>query len=132
MSLQRRRERFKIIHAWKILNNEAPNDIDMKFHEHIRLGTRARIPQFNTRAQRSVSTHYDNSFGVKGARLWNLLPKSVNKQDTLESFKVALGTFLDSFPDKPPVPGYVTTNTNSLLDWSGERGVRTLDAVVQL
>ena len=74
-------------------------------------------------------TSYENSFGVKAAKLWNILPKAVNMTDELESFKVTLGSFLATFPDKPPVTGYTTTNTNySLLDLSKGRGERTLDA----
>ena len=36
-SLQRRRERFQIIHTWKIYKKLAPNDLNLKFHNH-RLG----------------------------------------------------------------------------------------------
>ena len=50
------------------------------------------------------------------------LPKNVNQQKTLDGFKIALGTFLKQFPDTPPVRGYTTANTNSLLDWSRDRG----------
>ena len=44
MSLQRRQERYIIIHVWKTLHELAPNDIGILFYEHIRLGTRCRIP----------------------------------------------------------------------------------------
>ena len=44
MSLQRRRERYITIHVWKTLHELAPNDIGIIFYEHIRLGTRCRIP----------------------------------------------------------------------------------------
>ena len=44
MSLQRRRERYIIIHVWKTLHELAPNYIGILFYEHIRLGTRCRIP----------------------------------------------------------------------------------------
>ena len=43
-SLQRRRERFCIIHAWKILHGIAPNNILMSSHDNPRLGTVADIP----------------------------------------------------------------------------------------
>ena len=122
MSLQRRRERYTIIHTWKILQERAPNSTSLDFYDHVRLGVRAKIKAFNHKAQRSVSTAYDNSFGVKAARLWNLFPKQVNSQPTLDAFKVALGDFLTHYPDKPPVPGYTPPNSNSLLDWSCERG----------
>ena len=132
MSLQRRRERYKIIHVWEILHDEAPNNIVMTFYEHKRLGTKVQIPQLNNQAQRSLSTHYDNSFGVKAGQLWNLLPKAANEKDTLPCFKVELDAFLRSFPDTPPVSGYIATNKNSLLDWNRERGGHTLDAVVPM
>lgn len=122
LSLQRRRERYMIIHVWKIVNDLAPNDIDMIFQAEQRHGIRASVPVFKTAAQKSVSSHYDNSFGVKAARLWNILPKDVNGKTNLESFKVALGKFLDRFPDTPPIKGYTTVNNNSLLEWNSERG----------
>ena len=76
----------------------------MEFSEHIRHGTKARVPNFNAKAQMSFSTLYENSFGVKAARLWNLLPSHVNQQETLTGFKEALGAFLKTFPDTPPSP----------------------------
>jgi ribonuclease P/MRP protein subunit RPP40 len=118
LSLQRRRERYRIIHVWKILNEKAPNDIGMEFYVHSRHGTRAKVPCFNPKAQMSYSTHYENSFGVKAARLWNLLPRHVNGQKTLDGLKESLGAFLKEFPDTPPITGYTTVNSNSLLDWS--------------
>ena len=116
-TLQRRRERYTIIHTWKIANNLAPNDIEMEFRRHPRLGLRAVTPSPYRGAQCSVSTDYYNSFGVRATRLWNLLPKGVNEISVLEPFKVALGNFLSSFPDTPPTKGYTATNGNSLLEW---------------
>ena len=49
---------------------------------------------------------------------WSVCPKGVNTVTTLDSFKVALGNFLDRFPDKPPTVGYTAPNNNSLLSWS--------------
>ena len=43
-SLQRRRERYIIIHTWKIIMDIVPNDIGMKFVDNKRLGTRAVVP----------------------------------------------------------------------------------------
>ena len=117
LSLQRRRERYRIIHVWKILNNAAPNDIEMQFYHHIRHGIRVNVPNFNSKAQMSYSSHYEQSFGVKAARLWKLLPQHMNEQYTLTGFKEALGAFLATIPDTPPTAGYTTQNTNSLLDW---------------
>ena len=125
LSLQRRRERYSIIHVWKMLNDKAPNNIRMVFYSTPRLGIRASIPKFNHQAQKAYSTALDNSFSIKAARLWNTLPKSVNSIATLEPFKVALCEFMSQFPDRPPATGYAPPNSNSILDWSatGENGV---------
>ena len=90
----------------------------MEFYQQSRHGIKAKVPNFNAKAQTSYSTLYNHSFGVKAARLWNLLPSHVNNQETLSGFNVALGAFLNDFPDTPPITGYRTINSNSLLDWS--------------
>ena len=117
MSLQRRRERYCIIHVWKILNNQAPNDVGFEFQHHQRLGMRAKIPSINKRSQLSVRTDYDNTFRVRAAQLWNLLPEKLGREKSLDNFKVGLGSFLDGYPDTAPVPGYTPVNDNSLLSW---------------
>ena len=128
MSLQRRRERYIIIHVWKILHDLAPNDIGMIFQQHQRLGVRVKVPPLTTKAQKSVASKYDNSFGVRAAKLWNLIPKDVKDTTSLEVFKVALGNFANQFPDTPPVKGYSTMNDNSLLSWSSQRNYMQEDA----
>ena len=65
-----------------------------------------------------MASHYENSFAVSATKLWNLLPAKVNTQTELEPFKVALGTFLKSFPDTPPTDGYTSATSNSLLEWN--------------
>ena len=109
-----------------MINGIAPNNIGLVHYTNPRLGIRTSIPKFNHKAEKSFSTAYDDSFGIKAARLWNILPESVNSLKTLESFKIALGGFISRFPDKPPVTGYVPPNSNSLLDWCavGGNGVR--------
>ena len=62
LSLQRRRERYILIHSWKMKNGLAPNDINMQFKESSRHGIKAIVPAFNKKTQCS----------------WNLLPKEVN------------------------------------------------------
>ena len=94
----------------------------MTFYSTARLGIRASVPRYNYKAQKSMSSAYDDSFGIKAASLWNILPKDVNSQTTLEPFKASLGRFMEQFPDKPPVTGYTPPNSNSLLDWSAAGG----------
>ena len=117
MSLQRRRERYCIVHVWKILNELAPNDVGFKFHSHQRLGIKAEIPPINKRSQLSVRTDYDKTFRVRAAQLFNLLPPALGNITSLELFKVGLSRFLEQYPDTPPVPGYTPMNDNSLLSW---------------
>ena len=83
------------------------------------------LPPVNNKAQASVKTDYENSFKIKAARLWNLLPKDINTINFLNEFKGGLGRYLRKIPDTPPVPGYTAVNRNSLLDWSNEKGGRT-------
>jgi len=56
------------------------------------------------------------------ARLWNTLPAHVTRLTALDPFKAALGEFLKTFPDNPPVQGYTTANTNSVIDWVNQSG----------
>ena len=121
-SLQRRRERYIIISTWKILHSKVPNDIGMTFYVSERLGMRARVPPIAKHCPMSIKSTYENSFSVKAAKMWNLLPKSVNTIKELNTFKGALGRFLEKVPDKPPTPGYTAECKNSLLDWNYQSG----------
>ena len=64
---EKARERYCIIHVWKILNDLSPNDIDLKFLSHSRLGVKITLPPISTKAQASVKTDYENSFKIKAA-----------------------------------------------------------------
>ena len=119
MSLQRRRERYKIIHVWKIHKGIAPNDLSLRFYEHIRLGTRCCVPPLRKSAPSYAKSIYENSFAVTGPKLWNILPRSVTCAQSLESFKSLLTShIMSTYPDLPPVHGHSSPNSNSLLDWS--------------
>ena len=113
MSLQRRRERYIIIHVFKILHDMAPNDLNMEFQESDRRGIICKVPPLVRNAKSKYQTKYDQSFRVLGAKLWNLLPIQVKAKKTLDSFKIALTKFITQFPDRPPVPGI--TSENSLI-----------------
>ena len=116
-SLQRRRERYSIIHVWKVLNLLAPNDIDIFFLPNPRLGPVAVLPKLISKRQH-INTLRDQSFSCMGPRLFNLLPKNLKDINSLPLFKTKLDNFLELFPDTPPTPGYVASNGNSLVDWA--------------
>ena len=119
MSLQRRRERFCIIYMWKILNGQVPNDIAVNWNLNPRLGFKAVVPSMSS--NKRISPIFESSFSVNGARLWNTLPKAINCEQDFNTFKTQLDHFLLSFPDEPPVRGYVSRNHNSMLQWSNYR-----------
>ena len=109
MSLQRRRQRYALIHVWKTYHDLVPDATGMRkdFDDEGRLGVQLKnSPKFRSKADTHWANQYFNSFGVQAYSLWNKLPVEVNTSPTLESFKSALGAFLDSFHDRPPVRGY--------------------------
>ena len=121
-SLQRRRERYTIIHLWKVLQGICPNDLDIQFRENARLGVKVILPSLTKKASAAARSTYDHSFAVRAGRIWNVLPEIVNAQKTLASFKTSLGNFLDILPDNFPTPGYSAENSNSIIDWCSQGG----------
>ena len=61
MSLQRRRERYIILHMWKILNKSTSNDLNIQFNQRHRLGIQAIVPPIRKKVvkhcKRSTKTH---------------------------------------------------------------------------
>ena len=118
-SLQRRRERYIIIHMWKVLHDLSPNDLDITFGESGRLGIKAKLPALPRQCKTSAKSLYDSSFAVMGPRLWNAIPENVKCHQTMEGFKNELNMFLRKrVKDLPPTVGYVTPHSNSICDWS--------------
>ena len=119
MSLQRRRERFIIIHMHKILYHLAPNDVCIQFNASERRGITAIIPPINKHSSRKHQSLYDSSFAVMGPKLWNTLPRHVNTKESAASFKTALTNHILQCPDYPPTKGYPNMGDNSLLNRRG-------------
>ena len=60
----------------------------------------------------------EQSFGVRGAQLFNLLPENLRNMNTelVDTFKNHLDVFSSSIPDQPTVTGLGrAASTNSLL-----------------
>ena len=100
MSLQRRRERYIILHVWKILRGITPNDLDFQFSNASRHGIKAIVPALLKTSSARNQTLYDASFRVMGARLWNIIPASLHYILDPLQFKVKLTAFFKTFPDK--------------------------------
>ena len=68
-SLQRRRERYILIHMWKIQEDLSPNDLQISFFEgSARLGL-AALPPLVKSSRATSQSLYDNSFAVVGPKL---------------------------------------------------------------
>ena len=126
MSLQRRRERYILIQMWKINYGVTSNDLKIQFHDNDRLGPVAIIPPLFKGSSTAHQSLRDGSFKVAGPKLWNCIPKSIRKFGTLDGFKSRLTNFLLSIPDKPPIRGHTSPNSNSILDWRVDRDASAL------
>ena len=105
------------------LLNRDGDSTGLLFNEHTRLGTRAVVPRYNYLAQKSISGPYDSSFGVRGAQLWNSLPRAVRGVTSLLELKQSLGSYLTTIPDQPPIRGYRVEHSNSMIDWRNDPSV---------
>ena len=126
MSLQRRRERYIILHMWKIINGLTTNDIGFLFKSRPRLGIQATVPPINRASTAANQTIRDSSFSVMGPKLWNCVPRQLTTISELTIFKNKITKFLLLVPDKPPLRGYTTANSNSILDWRSDRETSSL------
>ena len=126
MSMQRRRERYVIIHMWKILQQRCPNDLGVQFSAPSRHGIKARIPGLSKKSSQHHLSLYDGSFAVMGPHLWNIIPSSLHSIEDQLQFKIKLTGFLKSFPDNPPVSSYSCPNGNSILDWNMNKAAAML------
>ena len=77
-SLQRRRERYRIIYTWKILENLVPNvgENKIRYRSSIRHGRVCVVPRPLKTASTEVQGLVHASFAVHGGNLFNALPKS--------------------------------------------------------
>ena len=102
---------------WKILHESISNYLKIIFTSRPRTGIKAVVPSLRRGVAAYHQSLYDNSFAVIGPRLWNCLPGYINKMEEFESFKIQLTSLLRQIHDQPPVKGYTSSNTNSILEW---------------
>ena len=116
-SLQRRREKLILILVWKIKNNFSPNDINLEFVKHNYSSKIKAVLKPMPRKVGKLLTLYENSFVIKAAKLWNVLPAEISNITNFNEFLRKLECFLRIFPDEPPVNGYFHKNNNSILSY---------------
>ena len=117
-SLQRRRERYIIIYAWKVIQGLVPNPGLEPMHNS-RTGTHLRIPNINSASPSWVKTLRRGSFTFRGSQLFNCLPiqlRQIDPSQSLLSFKSTLDKLLATIPDQPTVTGLNrAAESNSLI-----------------
>ena len=89
----------------------------IKTRKHQRHGTQCVI-QYPTNRNPAQSLQ-ENAITVFGPRLYNSLPKYMRDIESVktEKFKFQLDKFLDTIPDQPKIPNYVTASGgNSILE----------------
>jgi hypothetical protein len=119
-SLQRRRERYRIIYLWKMLENLVPMFSNITSSNHIRHGRTCTIPIVRNSAPGPIKTIRYGSFAVQAPRLFNSLPAHIRNITgcTVDSFKTELDKYLGSIPDEPQIPGYTLyrrAESNSII-----------------
>ena len=126
MSLQRRRERLTILFVWKIKYNRAPNVINLTFVKTMTKLTEKALVRPLPKVKGSLLSLHKNSFAIKAAKLWNILPIDIAMIDTFQIFQNKLDALLELYPDEPPVKGYYHINSNSLLDYKTVKNLTSL------
>ena len=116
LSLQRRREQQALIHTWKLLNGLVRNDIDLEFKTCERTSRIKAILKPMPKIKGKLLSVYENSFIIRSAKLWNLLPAKLTREANKHAFCNNLNKWLAEIPDRPPISGYYHVNRNSLLD----------------
>ena len=136
-SLERRRERYRIIYTWKVLEKRVPNigNDRIKSKTHQRRGRECFPPKVNQHCSRKVQNLIYASLPVHGQQLFNCLPLEIRNMTKCEvdTFKGALDQYLMTVPDEPLIRGYEKfrrAESNSLLDmtkFASEPGDSLLD-----
>ena len=116
-SQERRRERYQIIFLWKISQNLVKG-YSIEFKEDNRRGRLAMQKPVKWHCPAAIKNARQSSLGVRGAKLFNILPKELRNisSQKADKFKSALDKFLSLVPDQPTIPGRGrAAETNSLL-----------------
>ena len=116
-SQERRRERYMICFLWK-LSQGLVGGYSIQWNWSDRRGRYAVPAPLALSAPSAVRRARERSLGVRGARIFNMLPASLRSETgSFDHFKNHLDVFLSGVPDQPTVPGLArAAASNSLLD----------------
>ena len=121
-SLERRRERYRIIYTWKMIEGLVPNltgRSQVLTKQTLRVGRVCVIPPTSTSTTNKLQRLREGSFCVNGPRLFNAMPSDLRNLTgvTQVVFKNKLDKFLWTVADEPLVRGYTArrrAESNSL------------------
>ena len=117
-SQERRRERYQIIFIWKCMQGFVQG-YPINTLQSPRRGRLVEVSPFPNQAPSAVKKAREASLSVKGARLFNLIPRDLwdTNTGTVDQFKFRLNEWLATVPDQPTIQGRQrAASTNSLLD----------------
>ena len=123
-SLERRRERYRILYVWKIIEGVVPNlpgRSQIVCKTSLRFGRLCQIPPVASSTSNKLQRLREGSFCVNGPKLFNSLPSYLRNMSGMShlEFKKELDKFLGTVADEPQSRGYTAcrrANSNSLLD----------------
>ena len=121
-SLERRRERYRILYTWYILEGSVPNfDFegtlgDIHHYGNLIIGRMCRPKTVKSHGSKNI---WRGSLSEEGPRLFNSLPKKLRNLHgcSKDHFKKQLDHFLCTVPDEPLLQGYLPfrrADSNSL------------------
>ena len=117
-SQERRRERYQIMFMWKVARGLVQG-YHVTFTQSARRGRLAVVSPLHNQAPAAVRNARESSLSVKGAKLFNSIPRDLRDTatGTADQFKARLDAWLSTIPDQPTIPGRQRAAvTNSLLD----------------
>ena len=86
----------------------------MEISHSERRGREVSVPDL--KGSQRIQSLYENSFQVRGARIFNSLPKSLRnlQLSSVDGFKLNLDKYMENIPDEPSLPNYTPTACNQL------------------
>ena len=123
-SLERRRERYRVIYLWKILEGIVPNlSTNGEIHaiNNERQGRKCRTQKNILNSLPRIRKLRDSSFSTNAVKLFNALPKEIRNitECPVDAFKSQLDKFLGTVPDEPQIIGmtmFRRAESNSIVD----------------
>ena len=125
-SLERRRERYDLIYAYKILKQMVPN-IGLQFKWSTRRGRTLIPPPVCKNSTTSAKSMRYNSFRSRVTKIFNSLPMKLRNTDiqcSMDNIKKMLDSYLKELSDEPLQSGYRSHLVSNSIYEHGQNWVR--------